>query len=252
MSGDRIAVATSLERYRTAVAELPLRARAATGREGIVVIPGLGRWTDAAATAAADGASALVIADPELVSADAVRELSAGLRIPVVVERPRLRPDAAEDALHARSGSAPRMLIAEASGPAAALDAVTRDAAGWLRTLSGGALRVVSGDRTLALLQTTAGLAATFGTIAAARTSVGMRIEVLGEVQTQVDVGLAARIVTTSSAGTLIAPARFETSARVALRRALEALETGSAPVDLDDLADDTALLEDLRRTARR
>ncbi|MFS0732373.1 hypothetical protein ABC304_10260 [Microbacterium sp. 1P10UB] len=252
MSAPRITVAAPLERFRIAAAELPLRAREATERDGIVVVPGVGRWTDAAATAAADGASALVIADPAIVSSDALRQLTAELRIPVVVERPRLRPDVMADARRARGDSAPRMLIAEASGPASDLDAVTRDACGWLRVLSGGGLRVIAGDRTLALLETATGLAATVGAIAAARTSVGMRVEVLGEVQTQVDIGLTARVVTTSSAGALVAPARYETTARLTLRRALEALATGAVPADLDELADDMKLLEDLRRDARR
>ena len=248
-----IDVFAPLARYRTAAAELPLRTRTADAAPGaVVIVPGDdGDWASAATRAAADGAAALVIADPVLVPADVVSALSSRLTIPVVVERPRLRADAVADARAARAGSAEHVLSAEGSGPAATLPSMARDACGWLRVLSGGELEAIAGDRSLALLRTTGGLAATLGTVATTRRSAGMRVEVLGEVRTQVDVGAGVRIVTTGAAGALIAPMRFESSARLALRHALDAIATGEEPDDLAALAADTALLERLSAPRR-
>ena len=70
-------------------------------------------------------------------------------------------------------------------------------------------------------------------------------MQALGEVITDVEVeGRAGRLATASAAGRLVAPARFESSERLALRRALAAVAAHTTPTDLDDLAADTDLVE--------
>jgi hypothetical protein len=67
---------------------------------------------------------------------------------------------------------------------------------------------------------------------------------VLGEVRTEVAVeGERTRVITTTGRGSLEAPERFESSARLAVRRALAALN-GQTPGDLRALAADTAAVE--------
>jgi len=50
------------------------------------------------------------------------------------------------------------------------------------------------------------------------------------------------RVETSTEDGLLRAPERFESSARLALRRALVACSSGRPVTDLDDLLEDTAL----------
>ena len=52
------------------------------------------------------------------------------------------------------------------------------------------------------------------------------------------------RVRTSTARGSLSAPGRFESSARLAVRRALAALDAGDRPDDLRRLAADTALVE--------
>ncbi|MGZ8805017.1 MAG: hypothetical protein ACXWZG_06950, partial [Microbacterium sp.] len=93
--------------YRTAVAELPLSARRASGAAGsIVVVPAGSAWVDAVRAAAANGALAVVVADPASAPAAEVRRLAEGTHVPVIVERPLLRADVAADARATREGQA--------------------------------------------------------------------------------------------------------------------------------------------------
>jgi hypothetical protein len=240
-------------RYRTAVAELPLSARVADDISGaVVVVPGSAGWVDAATASAAAGAVALVIAQPDFSPAESIRRLVGELGIPVVVERALLRPDVAGDAATARSGSAPRMLIADGTAPKPQVPIVAREAAGWLRVLAAGELRMVAAAGTLALLETDAGIPATISVVATSRPGGGwIHAQALGEVISSVDVEKdLVQVVTTTAAGRLIAPPRFESSARFALRRALAAVASAADGEELHRLAEDTELVEQMRGTA--
>ncbi len=104
----------------------------------------------------------------------------------------------------------------------------------------------MAADEGLALVETSAGIAATLTSVTTMRPGSGrIRVQALGEAITDVEVeGRAARLSTASAAGRLIAPIRFESPERLALRRAIAALESAAAPADLDELAADTELVE--------
>ena len=121
-----------------------------------------------------------------------------------------------------------------------------RDAVGWLRIFAGDALTLVAADEGLALLETSAHMSATLTAVATARPDGGrVRVQALGEVITDVEVeGRAVRLATASPGGCLIAPTRFESSERLALRRAVGALAAQATPTDLGELVADTDLVE--------
>ena len=240
-------------RFREALAELPLSARPADRADGaLVVVPGHAGWIDASLAAVSAGAIALVIADPAAVPAADLRRL-AGTRIPIIIERALLRADVSADAVVARTaaldGVPPRVLVADVAASRAGLSAATRDAVGWLRILAGEALTTVAADEGLALLETSGGISATLTAVATARHDPGrIRVQALGEVITDVEVeGRTARLATASPAGRLVAPTRFESSERLALRRAVTAVAAQTTPTDLSDLLADTELVERIR-----
>jgi hypothetical protein len=235
------------EPYRSALAELPLSTRATDLPAGaIVVVPGFDGWVDAAFAAAEAGAAAVVVADPAFESSDRVRMLADRLHIPVVVERPLLRADLAEDAIRSRMGAEPRLLVADASAGAAQLGVVAREAVGWLRVLARGALLLRRADGALGLFETGSGVGAAVSAVATSRPTGGLiRAQALGETTSDIEVeGRRARLVTSSVTGRVVAPARFESSERLALRRALEALTAQTGPSDLVELAVDTESAE--------
>jgi hypothetical protein len=240
-------------RFRAALAELPLTAGPADEVfDAVVVVPGGGGWVEAATATAAAGAAALVVAHPAFVPADALRRLARDVGIPVVVERALLRPDVADDAAAGRSGSAPRMLIADGAASAAQVPVVAREAVGWLRALAAAEVRMVATAGHLAMLETDAGVPATLSVVATSRAGGGwIHVQALGEVSSDVEVEKdAAQVVTATAAGRLIAPPRFESSARLALRRAIAAAGIGADVDDLRRLAEDTELVERMRATA--
>jgi hypothetical protein len=112
--------------------------------------------------------------------------------------------------------------------------------------LAGQALSLIAADRGLALLETDAGIAVTLSVVATRRPGRGwVRAQALGEVITDVSVeGREASVTTATRAGRLILPTRFESSERLAVRRALVALEGGDAPDDLAELVADTEQAE--------
>lgn len=252
-------VCAALPDYRAAVAELPVSAALLESPRGsVVVVPGAGVWWDRALAAQAAGAAAIVIADPQ----DAPREAREALRaladIPVIVERPRLRPDLVADAIRRRAGSPASIIAVECSAPALELSAVVRDGFGWARIFAGGPLGLLAGSATaqarvalLELRQRQGGPAVTVaGNVEAGHGSGGLvRILALGEVRSEVSVdqpaGLA-RLETSTEEGGLVAPRRFEASARLALRRAFEACSTGEAVADVEDFLGDCSLGWDL------
>lgn len=241
-------------RFREARAELPLSTRGVDRPKGaIVVVSGTEGWVDAALAAVSAGAVALVIADPAFVPAADLRRL-AEVGIPIIIKRPLLRNDVCADAVAARTGASgavpPRVLVAEVTASHAELAAATRDAVGWLRNLGGDKLVLVTADDGLALLETSAGIAATLTVVATRRPGAGrITVQALGETTTAVEVeGRVAGVSTSSRGGRLIAPTRFESSERLALRRAAEALTVQPRPLDLTDLLADTELVEQILR----
>jgi hypothetical protein len=238
--------------YRAAVAELPLSARLADAPSGaIVVVPGGPGWVDGASAAVSAGAVAVLVAGVGFESSADLRRL-AEAGIPIIIERPLLRTDAAADAVAARTAASsemsPRIIVAEAAASRARLAAAMQDAVGWLRILAGETPTLVAADQGLVLLEASAGISATLTSVATGRPGAGrIRVQALGEVITDVEVeGRATYVTTASAAGRLIAPQRFESSERLALRRALEAVAGHTVPADLDDLLADAALVERL------
>jgi hypothetical protein len=70
-----------------------------------------------------------------------------------------------------------------------------------------------------------------------------IRVTAVGDRLIEVDGGVGTLRVTTSDAdGRRVAPRRWESSERLALRRAIEAVATGSAPEDLGELQHDERL----------
>lgn len=253
--GRGYAVHTALPAYVAAVAELPISAALADDVRGAVaVIPGSGNWWQGMMAARAGGASAVVLADPAVLPQDAFVSHTWPGDIPVIVERPRLRPDVVADAVAARRGSPARIITVECAAPAAGLDAVIRDGLGWVRSLAGSPLRFQAGIATahgrMALLESGllggGGIPATLVGTAAGGLYAGGLVQVLalGEVRTDLTVDQPAgltRLESFSQEGALRAPERYESSARLALRRAVEACSAGPAP-DLGELLGDMAL----------
>jgi hypothetical protein len=246
-----IAVHTTLAAYRAAIAELPLRTRLGDSPAGaIVVVPGDAGWVDAVLAAAEAGAAAVVVADPALAPAADVRELADRMTVPVVVERALLRPDVADAARAARADSGavahPRAVVLDGAAPEALLGVVTRDAIGWGRVLAGQTPSPTAGDGLLALLETPAGTPVTLCLVTTRRPGRGwVRAQVLDEVTTEVSIeGRESRVVTATASGRLTAPTRFESSERLALRRAVDAMDAGGRPDDLAVLAVDTDVAE--------
>lgn len=249
------AVHAALPAYVAAVAELPVSAALADDARGAVaVVPGCGNWWQGMLGARAGGASAVVLADPAVLPQDAFVSHPWPGDIPVIVERPRLRPDVVADAVAARRGSRARIITVECTAPAAGLDAVIRDGFGWVRSLAGSPLRFQAGIATargrMALLDCGsldggAVPATLIGTAAGGLHPGGLlQVLALGEVRTELTVdqpaGLA-RLESSTEEGALTAPERYESSARVALRRAVEACSAGPVP-DLHELLEDMAL----------
>lgn len=240
----RLPVVASLPEYRVAVAGLPMRAEAATGRAGaIVVVDGAGAWWDAAAEAVADGARAVLVGEPDHVPPGAVGALADGSDAPVFVHRARLRHDLVGRVLDARDGARPRVIVAECRADAADLPSLVRDAVGWIRVLGGGLPEVVAAGG--AALLRPAGMADPVGSLLATATTAGgpvLRIRAMGEVTTELEIDdpLGKREVSTSAGGgRMVLPALHESGARAALRRAIDVLAAGESCQDLADLRHD-------------
>ncbi|SDG59676.1 hypothetical protein [Microbacterium pygmaeum] len=246
---ERVEVVAEDASYLTAIAELPLSARRSRHVEGAVaVLSGDPGWVEAAQRAAIDGAVAVVIAAPAAAPSLQLRRLVDAATIPMIVQRPLLRPDVVQTAVTARAGAEPRLLTVDGAAPGAHKAVAVRDALGWLRSLSGERLTSRAGGDGLALLETRGGLAATLSVATADRSARSwLRVQVLGEVVTEVEVEEGRTQVTTlSSAGRLTAPTLFESAERLTLRRALRALSESSSPPDLADLLADCELADSL------
>jgi hypothetical protein len=255
-AGGSCGVLAALPAYLAAIAELPLSAELTDDVSGAVaVVPGSGDWWQAMLAARAGGAAALVLADPALLPREAVASHPWPGGIPVIVERPRLRPDVVADAVAARRGSPARIITVECAAPASGLEAVIRDGVGWARSLARGPLKLKAGTATsrgrMALLEfgtreNGPGPATLVGTAAGGLDAGGLlQVLALGEVRTELTVdqpGGLTRLETSTEEGALRAPERYESSSRLALRRAIEARSEGKPAKDLGELLEDMAL----------
>jgi hypothetical protein len=249
-------VFTELPAYTAAVAELPVSAALAENAHGAVaVVPGAGDWWQAMLAARAGGAAAVVLADPAVLPRGAIDLKQWPGDVPVIVERPRLRPDVAAAAVAARRGTPARIITVECAAPAAGLGALICDGFGWMRSLAGGAVALQSSIATvhsrIALLHAGDSQGGTVPATLSA-TAIGgphagglLQVLALGEVRTEVTVdqpaGLA-RVETVTEEGSLRAPERYESSARLALRRAFDASLSDGPATDLAELLHDMGL----------
>lgn len=241
-----IGVRTTSERFRAAVAELPLSLHMDASGE-VTVIDGAAGWPRRVLEAA-DHADALVVSEPVPVDA---AELD-GIRpsVPVIVERSRLRPLPTSAGSVVQQG---RAVVVQAAIPIVDDGAWLRDAIGWARVAAGGELDVRAVEDTdhsvLALL---AGVRAVPASLILSRTAGPPIIEVrvLGEERLTVRVERSsARVSVSDTRGELTFPAEHESSARAALRRALAAVSGAEVPTDLDELRHDEESRARLQRS---
>lgn len=200
----------------------------------------------------------MVVADPAVLPREVLDGGWPG-DIPVIIERPRLRPDVVAAALRAREGNAAALVTVECAAPARVLGGVVCDGLGWARFLAGGPLALSGAAATahgrMALLEAPGDGRGTVP-VSLLATAVGgfhpgglLQVLGLGEVRTEVLVDQPAvltRVETSGAEGTLRAPERYEGSARLALRRAHQACLSGEPVPDLDELLSDIALLHAL------
>lgn len=227
----------------SAVAELPLSARRAKGPADAVAVvdsvPG-------APAALASGALGVVLVSPMTVRLEGVSELlAASAGSPVIVLRSRL-------------AAIPRVtaaaFVAECSAPAAQLEAVLRDALGWMRGL-GGELQLdtaaVSEGAAIALLHNGAGIPS----IVTARTLSGVpgggviRVVALASERCEVEVDEPAgvfRVVIEREGESATRGPGFESHARQALRRIISAVGSAGPSTEFAQLLHDSDLAREI------
>ncbi|GAA1061484.1 hypothetical protein [Agromyces bracchium] len=257
----RIPVLATTPAHRVAIAGLPERAVPSDRAAGaIVMVDGAGAWWDVVGEAIRDGARAVLVTEPGSTPPGPVARLGAGTGTgtPVLVHRGRLHRDLVDDALGARGGTAPRVTVAECRADRPRQPAVVRDAIGWVRELVGSPVEVAatggsSSPRAVTALLSTDGRV--IGTLSAIRTPAAddlLRVRGLGETTTEIALdGMLDRIelTTASVGGRLVAPTRFESGDRAALRRTLDAIAEGSSTSDLVDLLHDAEAAADVLRS---
>ncbi|TAJ48149.1 MAG: hypothetical protein EPO52_08215 [Herbiconiux sp.] len=243
-----IGVRAPLASYRVAITELPERARSANDPRGSIVVVGGGTgWFARAVSAVEAGAAGLVVADPAVEVSGISGFAESDLRgVPVALDRELLRPDVAAEISREQPAS---VLTATCAAPAAAFDRTICDAVGWLRVLAGGPLQVTAlqaGDG--GLIMAVEGRGCPGGVLARVLvepTAVPrLRVSAIGAVRSEVSAAAAAATVVRmdDERGTLIAPARFETRQRLALRRAIAAVTNGTMLDDLHEFAIDAEI----------
>lgn len=229
-------VRTDLAVYRAAVAELAPRMRPGDGVAAIRVIEGRGAWWERL-----DGAAGFVVDEPDPAPVDVHARLAA-IAVPVAVVRRRLRPDVVADA----ETVAPRHVVVDAWGGRTDATALLRDAVGWARVLAGGALSVV--DRADTAAATTLALRGPDGVGVSVTRAIGGGVggalvaTALGPGRVEVRVDSAsplAEVAFDDLEGRRVRPARRESPERLALRRILDAVETGAVLSDLAALSAD-------------
>jgi hypothetical protein len=237
--------------FPAAVAQLPGRTRAAASPDGAICIVDGRAWVHDV-PAMIDGARAVVLTRAAAVPDAGLVALARG-GVPVVVDRPRLRAD---DVAAVRAGdvSRPRHVIVDVLAVAEELRAAVADGVGWARVIVGGDLVVRSSATTpeslLAALEGAGGigvsLAATRQTMPA-----GVAIRAYGIAETRVEVQIddvagIREVRYEDAAGRSLPALSYETSLRLALRRALAAVDGHDAADDAGDLLGDRRVADDL------
>ncbi len=249
----RVPVRTRLEAYRVAIAELPARTAATDSSAAVAAISGEGEWWREASEALTRGASAVVVARPGRAPIEALAALAAQARdTPVILERPLLRPDAAEALTRVLAAEHPAAaLTIECHARSGSLTDALRDAIGWARVLAGGPLepgpRATTTAGALALLGSASGTPVSVVAAAQPGAPALGRIRVTALAETRIDIdqdGGELVVTTTDAAARRVLPARFERPERLALRRAIDASSAGESPADLEDLRHDAALAD--------
>ncbi|MBD3943563.1 hypothetical protein IF188_17875 [Microbacterium sp. NEAU-LLC] len=249
----RVSIHTDLVAYQAAAGQLAATTLLAPGTaDAVCVVGGAGAWCERGRALLTRGARAIVVDDPAPAGRDEIaglREAAALRGVPVVLDRPRLRPDVAADAANARGDVA--LLSGDAFAAPNEQQGVARDLCGWLRVLGGGPVRIehAAAGRAAVIVagRSPAGVAVAASLTITATTSARGTLEVVAIGASRVGVHVdeasgTATIETESAAGRLSLPPRFERRQRVALRRALDALEADEAPVDLRDLESDACV----------
>lgn len=239
-----IAVDARVPAYRHAVAELPLRTRRAAAPEGAVVVLAGGRgWPAHVVAAAQRGAIAVVVVDPVAGTTDALDVLSE-VRVPVLIDRPALRADVTADAAVPSRSAMLSVIAASTQGSA---EPTVRDAIGWLRVLAGEDLALSASHRTprgaMALFDAPVPATLQFAVLTGSEPR--LRALAIGPERTEVRIGAGdeASVVVACADGMLRHPRRYETPARVTLRRAIDAVDgTAPTPTDVADLRHDSSL----------
>jgi hypothetical protein len=250
----RVPVRCGVLSYRAAVAELPLRTRQARDApDAVAVIPGEAQWCDRVRRAAAAGARGVVVSRPAVVPAAEIRELSAEIgELPLIVERMLFRPDAAFDVAAGRAttgSSEVRLVAVDGAALAGEAGVVLRDAIAWARVLTGSPLAWDAASAGLAFSKgpQPGDVPVALNVVEISAGGSWIRAHALGEVRSELEATADRTVVsTTRERGAMVAPARFESPQRLALRRALNALEGGDQPLDLTELAADVELAEQL------
>lgn len=220
---------------RTAVAELPGSLLAVGADEHPEI--GVARGRAAAPVA---GRIDVVVSPDRSVAADR----------PAILIRPRLRPDVIEQVL-AHRGWFPRIEV-EVAATAADLRSAVVDAAGWVRVFAdAGAVAgagAVVGEGLIA--EATAGRSVVVWQVR--RKAVGdamLRVLAVGPTRIEIRVhGVAgeARVRVSDESGDHALAARWESSERLALRRAVDAVRGGAIGADAAEFAADAAVADRL------
>lgn len=237
--------------FHAAVAELPVSSHLSDEVRGSVVgLDGAPGWIPRVLEAAARGAVAAVVAHPASTPVEDLRDLRERVGIPVVVDRPRVRPDLVAAAEAAIAAGRPAHLISvDGIAPTPRAATALRAVAGWMRVAGGGAPRLLAQDAGIALLESPAGIPITAGVILAAAGPVRVRVRVIGPERTTIlATSLGVEVSRETEHGKTILPALHESTTRVALRRAIHTVRTGATPSDLDDLVADAELAQELSR----
>lgn len=233
-------VRTDLAAYRAAVAELAPRVRLGDGVDAIVVVGGRGAWWERL-----EGAAAFVVDEPDPAPVE-VHERLRSLGAPVAVMRRRLRPDVVADA--SAAFETPRHVVVDAWGGRAEAETLLRDAVGWARVLAGGPGRIVSsidtGRATTLATLTDAGAGASITCAIGGGAGGVLTATALGPRRVEVRVDSASplcEVAFDDEEGRRTARVRRESPERLALRRIVDAVDSGSALIDLTELGTDDA-----------
>lgn len=231
--------------FAAALAQLPDRAeRAPTPAGAVCVIDGRRERADRLRAVLAERPAAIVLTGGEGASPAVLDELALA-ELPVVVHRALLRHD---DVDLVRTLSYRHVLVDAVGGQRDRRGLAA--AVGWARVTAGSDLRVVSRARTsdsavIAALESASGRTATVSWTQRA-TLAGLTLSVLGlsdqRLEVEIDPVAGIRVVRiVDDHGALDHAPRYEASERLALRRALAAIE-GERPDDLGALRHDRAV----------